>query len=55
MVDTEEDVLSHWHFGRSVLVGDAAHKLSRPEANARVIADVPNRSHLTLPSVVTLV
>lgn len=55
MVDIEEGVLSHWHFGRSALVGDAAHKVSRPEFNAGVIADVPNKSHLTLPSAVTLV
>ena len=55
MVDIEEGVLSHWHFGKSALVGDAAHKVSRPEVNAGVIADVPNISHLTLPSAVTLV
>lgn len=27
LVDIEEGVLDHWHFGRSVLVGDAAHKV----------------------------
>ena len=24
----EEGILKHWHFGRMVLVGDAAHKVS---------------------------
>ena len=27
LVDIEEGVLNHWHFGRFVLVGDAAHKV----------------------------
>jgi hypothetical protein len=27
IVDIEEGVLSKWHFGRTVLVGDAAHKV----------------------------
>lgn len=27
IVDIEEGVLSHWFFGRTVLVGDAAHKV----------------------------
>ena len=31
MVDIEEGVLNHWHFGRTVLVGDAAHKVLVPQ------------------------
>lgn len=27
MIDIEEGILKHWHFGRTVLVGDAAHKV----------------------------
>lgn len=30
MVDIEEGVLSRWYFGRTVLVGDAAHKVCFP-------------------------
>ncbi len=55
MVDIEEGVLNHWHFGRSVLVGDAAHKVSNSVVSARVIANAANTSHLILPSAVTLV
>lgn len=28
LADIEEGVLSHWHYGRYVLVGDAAHKVA---------------------------
>ena len=55
MVDIEEGVLNHWHFGRSVLVGYAAYKVSNPAVSAGVLADAANRSHPTLPSAVILV
>lgn len=28
VVDIEEGILSRWHYGRTVLVGDTAHKVS---------------------------
>ena len=55
MVDIEEGVLNHWHFGRNVLVGDAAYKVSNPAVSAGVLVNGGNRSNLILPSAVTLV
>lgn len=50
LVDIEEGVLDHWHFGRSVLVGDAAHKVLGLGIQCRDVANVVNRlpptSHL---------
>ncbi len=50
LVDIEEGVLDHWHFGRSVLVGDAAHKVLDLEIRCRAMANVVIRllqiSHL---------
>ena len=50
LVDIEEGVLDHWHFGRSVLVGDAAHKVLNFGIRCRDMANTVNRllptSHL---------